>query len=54
MTVIKSLIDNGAKSVVLGCTELPLSIREDNINGIPIVNSIDSLIREVHRWYKET
>jgi len=53
MTVIKSLIDSGAKSVVLGCTELPLAVREDIINGIPIVNSIDSLIREVHRWYKD-
>ena len=53
MTVVKNLIDSGAKSVVLGCTELPLSVREDSLNGIPIVNSIDSLIREVHRWYKD-
>jgi aspartate racemase len=45
MTVIYSLIDRGAKAVVLGCTELPLAIRITSEDGVPIVNSIDSLVK---------
>jgi aspartate racemase len=45
MTVIQSLIDRGAKAVVLGCTELPLAIKITEENGVPIVNSIDSLVK---------
>ena len=45
MTVVKSLIDRGAKAVVLGCTEIPLAVKEVEENGIPIVNSIDSLVK---------
>ena len=44
--VIDSLISRGAKSVVLGCTELPLAVRELEQNGIPLVNSIDSLVKK--------
>lgn len=47
MKVIHSLIDRGAKAIVLGCTELPLSIDITSEEGIPIVNSIDSLVRSV-------
>jgi aspartate racemase len=47
MTVVKGLIDRGAKAVVLGCTEIPLAIKEVEENGIPIVNSIDSLVKSV-------
>jgi aspartate racemase len=46
MTVVDSLIVRGAKSVVLGCTELPLAIRETAHNNIPLVNSIDSLVKK--------
>jgi len=45
MTVIYSLIDRGAKAVVLGCTELPLAIRITSEDRVPIVNSIDSLVK---------
>jgi aspartate racemase len=45
MTVINSLIDRGAKAVVLGCTEIPLAIKQTEENGIPIINSIDSLVK---------
>jgi aspartate racemase len=45
ITVIDSLIARGAQSVVLGCTEIPLVVREDNRNGIPLINSIDSLVK---------
>ena len=44
--VIDSLIERGAKAVVLGCTELPLAVRELKQNGIPLVNSIDSLVKK--------
>jgi aspartate racemase len=47
VTVIHSLIDRGAKAVVLGCTELPLAIRITSEDGVPIVNSIDSLVKSV-------
>jgi aspartate racemase len=45
MIVIDSLIARGATAVVLGCTEIPLAIRENNQNGIPLINSIDSLVK---------
>lgn len=45
MSVVDSLIGRGAKAVVLGCTEIPLAIRETNQNGIPLINSIDSLVK---------
>jgi aspartate racemase len=47
MKVIHSLIDRGARAVVLGCTEIPLAIRIDQENGIPLINSIDSLVKVV-------
>jgi len=45
MSVVDSLIARGAQAVVLGCTEIPLAIRENNQNGIPLINSIDSLVK---------
>ena len=47
MKVIHSLIDRGARAVVLGCTELPLAIHTGQEQGVPIVNSIDSLVQAV-------
>ena len=49
MQVIHSLIDQGAQAIVLGCTELPLAIRIGQEQGVPIVNSIDSLVQAVLR-----
>ena len=51
MTVVKSLIDRGAKAVVLGCTEIPLSIKEVDESGIPLINSIDSLVKVAIKEY---
>ena len=45
MSVVDSLIARGARAVVLGCTEIPLAVKEDNRNGIPLINSIDSLVK---------
>jgi aspartate racemase len=51
MTVIHSLINKGAKAVVLGCTEIPLSVREDTVQDTPIINSIDSLVKSAIREF---
>jgi aspartate racemase len=53
MTVIHSLINKGAKAVVLGCTEIPLSIKEDTVQDIPIINSIDSLVMSAIKEFKK-
>ena len=53
MTVIHSLISKGAKSVVLGCTEIPLSIRENTVQDTPIINSIDSLVMSAIKEFKK-
>ena len=45
MTVVDSLISRGAQAVILGCTELPLAVRDTDQNGIPLINSIDSLVK---------
>jgi aspartate racemase len=50
--VIDSLISREAKAVVLGCTELPLAVRELKQNGIPLINSIDSLVKKAISYYK--
>jgi len=39
--------NRGAQAVVLGCTELPLAIGITSEQGVPIVNSIDSLVQAV-------
>ena len=45
MLVVDSLITRGAQAVVLGCTEIPLAVREESRNGTPLINSIDSLVK---------
>jgi len=45
ITVIDKLIARGAKAVVLGCTEIPLVVKENHYNGTPLINSIDSLVK---------
>jgi aspartate racemase len=47
MTVIDSLIARGATAVVLGCTEIPLAVNQSRRDGIPLINSIDSLVKSV-------
>ena len=51
MKTVNSLINRGAKAIVLGCTEIPLAIRETKENNIPLVNSIDSLVKAVIKEY---
>jgi len=52
MTVIHSLIGRGATAVVLGCTEIPLAIRESQQDNIPLINSIDSLVKSAIKQFK--
>ena len=51
MTVVDSLIKNGATAVVLGCTEIPLAVREDTVHNTPIINSIDSLVKSAIKQF---
>ena len=53
MTIIHSLVDKGATAVVLGCTEIPLSIRENTVQDTPIINSIDSLVMSAIKEFKK-
>jgi aspartate racemase len=45
MIAIDKLMSCGIKAIVLGCTELPLAIKETQYKNIPLVNSIDSLVK---------
>jgi aspartate racemase len=51
MQVVSSLIDKGAKAVILGCTEIPLVIRDTHYRETPLINSIDSLVKAVINKY---
>jgi len=54
MTVIHSLIARGATAVVLGCTEIPLAIRESQQGNTPLINSIDSLVKSAIKKFKRS
>jgi len=45
LKAIDQLLPWGVDAVVLGCTEIPLAIRETHHRNIPLVNSIDSLVQ---------
>jgi aspartate racemase len=47
LKTIDQLIPWGVDAVVLGCTEIPLAIKETHYKNIPLINSIDSLVRSV-------
>ena len=51
--VVDRLVAAGVSAVVLGCTEIPLAVREETWKGIPLVNSIDSLVSSVLRDFKK-
>lgn len=52
MTVIDSLINRGANALVLGCTEIPLVIKEAMHRNIPLISSIDSLVQYTIKQFK--
>jgi aspartate racemase len=47
MSTIDQLIPWGVQAVILGCTEIPLAIKETHYKNIPLINSIDSLVKAV-------
>lgn len=52
MSVVQSLIERGANAVVLGCTEIPLAIKQDTYLNKPLINSIDSLVKSAIKEFK--
>lgn len=48
---VRSAIDHvgqlGAEVVILGCTELPLAVEEDHINGIPIIDPAEIMAKKL-------
>jgi aspartate racemase len=52
MVVIDSLIARGATAVVLGCTEIPLAVNQNTRNTVPLINSIDSLVKSALKHFK--
>lgn len=52
MTVVDSLIARGVRAVVLGCTEIPLAVQDHVRNDIPLINSIDSLVKSAIKDFK--
>lgn len=52
LAAVRHLQKLGAEAIVLGCTELPLAIRETQIDGIPILDPAkimaEKLIRETY------
>jgi aspartate racemase len=51
LKVIDQLIPWGVNTVVLGCTEIPLAVRETHHRNIPLINSIDSLVKTVVKQF---
>ena len=47
LKTIDQLSPWGVNAVVLGCTEIPLAIKETHYKNIPLINSIDSLVKSV-------
>ncbi len=45
LNAVEHLREKGAEAILLGCTELPLAIPEDEIDAIPIINPATALAR---------
>jgi len=52
VTVIESLINRGASAIILGCTEIPLVVKETQYHSISLINSIDSLVKSTINKFK--
>jgi aspartate racemase len=52
--VVRSLVQRGAASVVLGCTEIPLGIQAGPTLDVPVVDTIDALARAAIAWVKRS
>ncbi len=55
--IVQALVARGAQAVILGCTELPISLQagprgeaEMLTQGVPVIDSIDALARAAIGW----
>jgi aspartate racemase len=46
---IRHLRERGADAVILGCTELPLAVPEPEFEGLPLIDSTETLARALIR-----
>ena len=46
---LRTVIAGGAEVVILGCTELPLAVREDLFEGVPLIDPMNALARALVR-----
>lgn len=52
VSVAGMLIKKGAQIIVLGCTEIPLAVTMDNIEGVPLLDAGDILAKALVREAK--
>jgi aspartate/glutamate racemase len=53
MQAIDNLHSWNVNAIVLGCTEIPLAIKDSQSRGKPLVNSIDSLVKSAIIQYNQ-
>ncbi len=53
-TYCDELIAKNVQSIILGCTELPVLLKEDQINGIPLINPTEILAQAVLKEAKKS
>lgn len=51
LKVIQNLYNQGCKIIILGCTEIPLVVKEEHFQGVFLINSIDCLARSVIKQF---
>ena len=44
--------ENGIDGIILGCTEFPLILKENNYAGLPVLNTTAIHVDEIVHWYK--
>jgi len=49
VTAAGQLVERGAQALILGCTELPLAIRERELHGVPVLDPTRILARALIR-----
>jgi aspartate racemase len=49
---VASLVAQGARAIILGCTEIPMALQDGPALDIPIVDSIDALAKSAIAWWQ--
>lgn len=50
ISAIRTLREHGANAVILGCTELPLAVRDASIAGLPVIDPARMVARALIRY----